>query len=93
VTVTSSIVASFNLEVDRGILAVHVEPSKLAAQAGLHSGDVITAVDQTQVYNMGDFWHAYLRSPDQTPAHLTVQNKSGQSTVALPRTAPQAMSR
>jgi serine protease Do len=93
VTVTSSIVASFNLEADRGILAAHVEPSKLAAQAGLHSGDVITAVDQTQVYNMGDFWHAYLRSPDQTPAQLTVQNKAGQSTVTLPRMAPQAMSR
>jgi serine protease Do len=93
VTVTSSVVASFNLEVDRGILAVHVEPSKPAAQAGLRSGDVVTAVDQTQVYNMGDFWHAYLRGPDQTPAQLTVQSKTGQITITLPRIAPQAISR
>jgi S1-C subfamily serine protease len=93
VTVTPSIVASFNLEVDRGILAVHVEPSKPAAQAGLRNGDVVTAVDQTQIYNMGDFWHAYLRDSDQTPAQLTVQSKTGQVTMTLPRMAPQATSR
>ena len=93
VTVTPSIVASFNLEVDRGILAVHVEASKLAGQAGLRSGDVITAVDHAQIYNMGDFWHAYLRGADHAPAQLTVHSKTGEGTVTLPRIAPQPLSR
>jgi serine protease Do len=93
VTVTPSVVASFNLETDRGVLAVQVEPTKLAAQAGLHNGDVITAVDQIPVYNMGDFWHTYLRSAEHASAQLTVHNKAGQSTVSLPRTAARPVSR
>ena len=87
VTVTPSIVASFNLDVDRGILAVQVEPQKAAAQAGLQVGDVITAVDDTQIYNLGDFWHAFLRSDEQAPAKLTVYGKNGQYVASLSRTS------
>jgi serine protease Do len=87
VTVTPSIVASFNLDVDRGILAVQVEPQRAAAQAGLHVGDVITAVDDTQIYNLGDFWHAFLRSDEQVPAKLTVYGKNGQYIALLPRSS------
>jgi len=93
VTVTQSIVASFNLEVDRGVLAVQVESSKPAAEAGLSFGDVITAIDNVPLYNIGDFWHAYLQSGDSTPAQLTVYGKNGQFTATLPRfptaTSPQ----
>lgn len=85
VTVTPSIVASFSLEADRGVLAAQVESNKVAAQAGLQNGDVITAVDNTQIYNMGDFWHAYLRPGDPLPAQLTVYGKSGQVTLSLSR--------
>ena len=85
VTVTSSIVAAFALETDRGVLAVQVEPSKVAAQAGIQNGDVITAVDNVQIYNMGDFWHAYLTQGEVRPAQLTIRGKQGESTIALPR--------
>lgn len=85
VTITPSIVASFNLEVDRGILAVQVDPSKAGGQAGLHSGDVITAVDNQQIYNMGDFWHVFLRPGEREPAQLTVYGKNGQFVATLPR--------
>lgn len=84
-TVTPGIAASFNLDVDRGVLAAQVEPSKLAAQAGIHDGDVITAVDATQIFNMGDFWHAFLRTGEGTPAKLTVYGKHGQFFATLPR--------
>ncbi|MEW6542863.1 MAG: trypsin-like peptidase domain-containing protein [Nitrospirota bacterium] len=84
-TVTPSIVASFSLEVDRGVLAVQVEESRPAAQAGLQSGDVITAVDNVPLYNVGDFWHAFLRPGEQAPAQLTVHGKKGQYTATLPR--------
>jgi serine protease Do len=85
VTVTPSTVASFSLEVDRGVLAAQVEPAKLAAEAGLQSGDVITAIDWAQVYNMGDFWHAYLIPGESRPAQLTVHGKNGESAITLPR--------
>lgn len=85
VTVTPSIVASFSLDIDRGVLAAQVEPAKLAAQAGLQTGDVITAVDNVQIYNMGDFWHTYLRPGDPLPAQLTVSGKNGQVTLPLSR--------
>jgi S1-C subfamily serine protease len=89
VTVTPSIVASFNLEVDRGVLAVQVEPSKPAAEAGLSFGDVITAIDNIQLYNISDFWHVFLRTGGEAPAQLTVYGKNGQFTAPLPR-APSA---
>ena len=89
VTVTPSIVASFNLEVDRGVLAVQVEPSKPAAEAGLSFGDVITAIDNIQLYSISDFWHVFLRTGGEAPAQLTVYGKNGQFTAPLPR-APSA---
>ncbi len=87
VTVTPSIVASFNLDVDRGVLAVQVEPSRPAAQAGLQVGDVITAIDNVPLYNIGDFWHAFLRPGEPAPAQLTVYGKNGQFSTALPRSS------
>jgi serine protease Do len=93
VTVTPSIVASFNLEVDRGVLAVQVEPSKPGELAGLTVGDVIMEVDGNQVYNTGDFWHAYLRSGGPAPAQLTVFGKKGQVTMTLPRLPSPAAAR
>lgn len=87
VTVTPSIVASFNLEIDRGVLAAQLDPSKHLGRLGMQSGDVITAVDNVEVYNMGDFWHAYLDSGTTEPAKLTVFGKKGPFSVLLPRPA------
>ncbi len=83
ITITPSIAASFDLEADRGILALQVDPAKPAGQAGLQPGDVITAVDSHQIYNMGDFWHALLRSGDQPSVQLTLQGRNGGTTVTL----------
>jgi len=85
ITVTPSVVASFNLEIDRGVLAAQLDPGKLLARQGMQSGDVITAVDNMDIYNMGDFWHAYLSSNDGVPAQLTVFGKKGRLSVSLPR--------
>ncbi len=83
-TVSASIAASFNLDVDRGVLVVQLEPDKLAAQVGLHNGDVIMAVDSSEIYNLGDFWHAILRPSDQPRTQLTVYGKTGQLSVSFP---------
>jgi S1-C subfamily serine protease len=85
VTVTPSLAASFGLEADRGVLALNVDPAKLAGAAGLQSGDVITALDQTQLYNMGDFWHSVMRDGEQSVLQVTVQSRGAQSTLSLPR--------
>jgi S1-C subfamily serine protease len=84
-TVTPSVMASFDLDMDRGILALQVDPSRPAGQAGLQSGDVITAVDSRQVFNIGDFWHALLHPGDQSTAQLTAQNKAGTLSLTIPR--------
>ena len=86
-TLTPSVAASFGVDLDRGILVAHVIPGTAAAQAGLQMGDIITAVDGHQVYNVGDFWHLFLSGgADQSPAQLTLQGKTGQSTVTIDRT-------
>jgi serine protease Do len=85
VTVTPSVVVSFNLDIDRGVLAAQLDPTKHLGRLGMRSGDVITAVDNVEIYNMGDFWHAYLSPADKAPAKLTVFGKKGSFSVSLPR--------
>lgn len=85
VTVTPSVVVSFNLDIDRGVLAAQLDPTKHLGRLGMQSGDVITAVDNIEIYNMGDFWHAYLSPTDKAPAKLTVFGKKGPFSVSLPR--------
>ncbi|HSA60621.1 MAG TPA: trypsin-like peptidase domain-containing protein [Nitrospiraceae bacterium] len=92
VTVTPSVAASFGLEVDRGILVLNVDSSKTAGASGLQSGDVITALDQHQIYNMGDFWHSVMREGESPTMQLTVQGQSGQSTLSLRRPPVQKVS-
>lgn len=87
VTITPSIMSSFGLEGERGVLALDVDAAKPAGIAGLQSGDIITAVDQHQVFNMGDFWHALVRSGDQPTVQLTLHGKSGPATLQLPKPA------
>ena len=92
VTVTPSVAASFGLEVDRGILVLNVDSSKPAGTAGLQSGDVITALDQHQLYNIGDFWHSIMRDGEAPSIQLTVQGRSGQFNVTLQRPQLQKVS-
>jgi serine protease Do len=87
VTITSSVMASFGLEGDRGVLALQVDSAKPAGLGGLQNGDIITAVDQHQVFNMGDFWHALLRSGDHPTVQLTLHGKTGPATLQLPKPA------
>lgn len=89
VTVTPSIAASFGLDAERGILALNVDPAKVAGMAGLQTGDVITALDQRQLYNMGDFWNSVMREGDQPSLHMTIQGRTGQATLTMPRPAVQ----
>lgn len=86
-TLTPSIMAAFALEGDRGVLVLHVERDKPGAVAGLHQGDIITAVEQHQIHNIGDFWHALLLAGNQPSVQLTLQGKPGPVTLALPKPA------
>src|SRR5256885_2017222 len=72
--------------VERGMLIVGVESERTAAQAGLSEGDVVTAVDITQVYNMSDLWHALLKDGSPSLAvTLSVVRKSTQEKIPLKR--------
>ncbi len=85
VTITPSVAASFDLESDRGILALRVDPAKPAGQAGLQSGDVVTAIDNHPLYNIGDFWHAVSHAGDQMSFQILAQGKAGATTITVSR--------
>ncbi len=87
VTITSSIVAAFGLDVERGVLVLRVEAGGLAAESGLREGDVVTAVDVTQVYNMSDLWHALLKDGTAQIARLSVVRKATQEKILMRRPA------
>src|SRR5438105_13905915 len=57
VTITGSVVASFGLDVERGLSVIRVERESPACQAGLRAGDVVTAVDMDEVCKVSDRWH------------------------------------
>jgi S1-C subfamily serine protease len=78
-------VASFGLDAERGILVLWVEPGGPAAEAGLRDGDVITAVDVTQIYNMSDLWHALLKDGSESVVRLSVVRKATQEKILLRR--------
>ena len=84
-TITPSVAASFDLESDRGILALQVDRAKAAGQAGLQSGDVVTAIDNRPLYNMGDFWHAIEHANGQMTFQVATQGKAGTATIIIPR--------
>jgi S1-C subfamily serine protease len=88
VTVTPSVAASFDLESDRGILALQVDPAKPVGQAGLQSGDVVTAIDNHQIYNIGDFWHAVGGASEQMAFQISAQGKTGTATISVSRSRP-----
>ena len=87
VTVTPSIVASFGLDAERGVLVLRVESGGPASEAGLRDGDVITAVDVMQVYNMSDLWHALLKDGSEPVVRLSVVRKATQEKILLRRPA------
>ena len=45
--------------------------------------DIITTVDQHQIYNLGDYWHSLRPSGGQPTRQLTVQRKNAQSMISL----------
>ena len=53
------------------------------AVGDLQNCDIITTVDQHQIYNLGGLWHSLRRSGDQPTLQLTIQRKNAQSTIAL----------
>ncbi|WP_455377860.1 S1C family serine protease [Petrachloros mirabilis] len=87
VTITPSIIASFGLDGDYGVLALQVDADKPGGVGGLQNGDIITAVDQRKIFNVGDFWHALLESRNQPTVELTLQRKTEPATIQLPNPA------
>jgi hypothetical protein len=53
------------------------------AVGGFQNCDIITTLDQHQIYNFGDFWHFLRPSGDQPTLQLTIQRKNAQSTISL----------
>ena len=58
-------------------------PVLAPAVGGVQSCDIITTVDQHQIYNFGDFWHFLRPSGNQPALQLTIQRKNAQSTISL----------
>jgi len=85
ITITASIVAAFDLQVERGVLVLQVEENGLAAEAGLRNEDVITAADAAQIYNMSDLWHALLKDAEAPMVRLSVVRRSSQENILIPR--------
>jgi serine protease Do len=54
-TINSQIGAAYHLGTDHGVVVRQVEPGSPAAQAGVQAGDIITAVNGTQISTWDEF--------------------------------------
>jgi serine protease Do len=85
-TINSGVVAAFNLELDRGVLAVQVESTKLMGQFGVQSGDIITSVNNTDVSFANDIAKVVGQSSKSGRKSVLLQlsTEDGARFVALP---------
>jgi C-terminal processing protease CtpA/Prc len=67
------------LDVDGGLLVVRVAPGTPAAEAGLRSGDVLRAVDGSQLSTPGMFQRALERASDREVKLLIVRKRKEQT--------------
>jgi serine protease Do len=80
--VTPTVARALNVAAERGIVVVDVAPDSPAARAGLKRGDVITAVDDTPVDDVGRFRNLIAEKPPGARVKLTfVREKNQQQTV------------
>jgi S1-C subfamily serine protease len=90
-TVDPQVAEAYGLGVDHGALVVQVQPASPAASAGLHQGDIVTALDGHAVTGMEDLAGALIRHQPGDRVELTVHRDSGQLRVhATLAQAPQA---
>ena len=82
-TITANIMSIFRLEGGHDVLALNVESGGPATVGVLQNCDIITTVDQHQIYTLEEFWHSLRRSGGQPALQLTILKKNAQSTIAL----------
>ena len=85
--VTPQLASAYNLPTQSGVLvtafANDAAGASPAQQAGIKNGDIITAVNGTQVTNNGDLAGALLNMSPGTKVTLTIQRGSSQQQVSV----------
>ena len=80
---TPELAESFGLKAGSGVIITGVLQDGPAAKAGIHPGDVITAVAGRKVANVAQLLSAVAALPPGTPAQLDVIRKDGASSIQV----------
>lgn len=78
-SLTSQLGEFFGVEGGKGVLVTEVEDNSAAAKAGLKAGDVITAIDNQKVDDVGALLTALAGKQEGTVAIKVIRNRSEQT--------------
>jgi serine protease Do len=81
--VTQEIADSLGLKKAEGALVAEPQPNGPAASAGIEAGDVITAVDGTQIKDARDLAKKIGSMPPKVTVKLAVMHKGAEKTISL----------
>lgn len=82
-TLTPQVVQRFGLEVDRGVIVRAVEPGGPADRSGIEVGDVITALDGTDLASLGDLLAALRQHQPGDTVSVTISRGGQEQTTEV----------
>jgi serine protease Do len=93
-SLTSQLGEFFGVQDGKGVLVTEVEENSAAAKGGLKAGDVITAIDNLKVDNVGTLLEALAKKEEGAVAIKVIRNRSEQTiNVTLEKPAQPAFPR
>ena len=83
VELTPGLAGFFGLSVDHGVYAVGVEPDGPAAQAGIQEGDIIVAIDGTEIDEATSLTDVLFQHRAGDTVQVTVARDGSEQTLAV----------
>ncbi|MEA2109988.1 MAG: PDZ domain-containing protein, partial [Pseudomonadota bacterium] len=81
--ITPELAGQYRLPLDSGVVINRIDPDGLAAEGGLHSGDIILQVDNSDIETVKDFRQAVKKAKKNKLVRFLVQRRNSRIFVVM----------